>query len=104
MREVQKNNFGSTDCSAAIEYARKNRINADLFLVITDNETNNYHGRHASDALRQYRVAVNPKAKMIVAGMTATQSSIADPKDPGMLDLVGYDSSIPKIISEFVKM
>lgn len=43
-------------------------------------------------------------AKMIVAGMTANDISIADPKDAGMMDIAGFDSALPKVISEFVKM
>ena len=33
--------------------------------------------------------------------MTSTGFSIADPKDIGMLDVVGFDTSAPQIISEF---
>jgi 60 kDa SS-A/Ro ribonucleoprotein len=38
-----------------------------------------------------------------VVGMTATQFSIADPKDAGMLDVVGFDGATPNIISSFAK-
>ena len=42
-------------------------------------------------------------AKLVVVGMTATQFSIADPADPGMLDVVGFDAAAPEIISQFVR-
>jgi 60 kDa SS-A/Ro ribonucleoprotein len=41
-------------------------------------------------------------AKLIVVGITATNFSIADPSDAGMLDVVGFDSAVPQIIGNFV--
>ena len=35
--------------------------------------------------------------------MTATEFSIADPTDPGMLDVVGFDAAVPSLISEFAR-
>ena len=40
-------------------------------------------------------------AKLIVVGMAANEFSIADPDDPGMLDVAGFDLSVPNLISEF---
>jgi 60 kDa SS-A/Ro ribonucleoprotein len=34
-------------------------------------------------------------------GMTATDISIADPADGGMLDIVGFDTAVPSLIAEF---
>ena len=42
-------------------------------------------------------------AKLVVVGMTASNFSIADPRDAGMLDVVGFDTATPKVISEFSK-
>jgi 60 kDa SS-A/Ro ribonucleoprotein len=33
--------------------------------------------------------------------MTASEFTIADPDDPGMLDVVGFDSNTPQLIAEF---
>jgi len=41
-------------------------------------------------------------AKLVVVGMTATNVTIADPNDKGMLDVVGFDTSAPNVMSEFV--
>ena len=41
-------------------------------------------------------------AKMIVVGMTSNGFSIADPDDAGMLDVVGFDTAVPQIMSDFV--
>ena len=35
-------------------------------------------------------------------GMTATKFTIADPTDAGMLDIAGFDSAVPALISEFI--
>lgn len=101
-RYIDKLSFGSTDCALPIMYALKNNIKIDTFIVYTDNET--YHGSiHPSQALKDYRKKVNPEAKMIVVGMTATGFTIADPKDSGMLDVVGFDTAAPQVMQEFIK-
>lgn len=42
-------------------------------------------------------------AKLIVVGMTATKFTIANPDDPGMLDIAGFDTAAPGIMSEFAR-
>jgi len=93
--------FGATDCALPMVYAERNNIDVDVFVIYTDNET--WFGRngHPSEALRRYRDKTGINAKLIVCGMTATKFSIADPKDPGMLDVVGFDSAAPRIITDF---
>ena len=41
--------------------------------------------------------------KMVVVGMTSSEFTIADPDDAGMLDVVGFDASAPRVISDFSK-
>jgi 60 kDa SS-A/Ro ribonucleoprotein len=95
-------NFGGTDCSLPMIWAQKNELDYDTFIVYTDNET--WAGKiHPSQALRRYRNQRVKDAKLIVVGMTATKVSIADPNDPGSLDVVGFDTATPNIISEFSK-
>ena len=96
---MQRFNWGGTDCSQPMLYALKNKMNVDKFCVYTDNET--WAGRiHPSQALKQYRDAYG-KGKLIVAGTSSTNFTIADPKDSGMLDIVGFDSAAPQLISQF---
>ena len=33
--------------------------------------------------------------------MTVTDFTIADPNDPGTLDIAGFDSAVPNLISDF---
>lgn len=100
VRKTSNYPHGSTDCSLPMLYAMEKGIKADVFLILTDNET--WAGRmHPAEALRQYRRKMNIPAKLIVAATTATQFSIADPNDAGMLDIVGFDSGIMPLITQF---
>ena len=93
--------FGSTDCARPMLHALENKIPVDVFVVYTDNDT--WCGDvHPFEALKQYRLEMNiPDAKLIVCGMNSSGFTIADPDDPGMLDIVGFDSSAPQIIAQF---
>ena len=94
--------FDSTDCALPMLDATEKRIPADVFLVITDNET--WAGSiHPVDALKKYRRQMGIDAKCVVVAMTSTGFSIADPSDPGMMDVVGFDASVPQVIANFVK-
>ena len=99
LERVRDNNFGSTDCSLPIVWADKNDLEFDTFCIYTDCET--YAGSiHPTQALAKYRKKV-PDAKLIVVGMASTEFTIADPADAGQLDVVGFDTATPQIISEF---
>jgi 60 kDa SS-A/Ro ribonucleoprotein len=58
---------------------------------------------HPSQALQQYREATGIDAKLIVVGMTATEFTIADPDDTGMMDVVGFDAGAPEVMSNFAQ-
>ncbi|MFJ4654730.1 TROVE domain-containing protein [Nocardia sp. NPDC088792] len=92
--------FGGTDCALPMQYALQRKLKVDVFVVLTDSETW-AGGMHPHQALQQYRRVINPEAKLIVVGMTATRFSIADPADRGMFDIAGFDSAVPQLISEF---
>jgi 60 kDa SS-A/Ro ribonucleoprotein len=102
MDRINRVGMGGTNCSLPMEWARKNRIPVDLFEVYTDNETWS-GGTHPFQALQAYRKAMDINAKLVVYGMTATKFSIADPSDGGMLDVVGFDTAAPNIVSAFAR-
>lgn len=95
--------FGSTDCALPMLYAAGEDIDVDVFQVYTDNET--WHGNtHPFQALKAYRSKSGRKdAKLVVCGLTATEFTIADPSDPGMLDVVGMDSHAPSLMADFAR-
>ncbi len=93
--------FGATDCSLPMQWALQHRIPVDAFVILTDNET--WYGNvHPKEALRQYRETMKIPARLIVIAMTATKFTIADPKDPLSLDVVGLDTSTPALINHFI--
>ncbi|KAG2488962.1 hypothetical protein HYH03_012579 [Edaphochlamys debaryana] len=94
--------MGNTDCALPMLHALEKRLPVDVFVVLTDNETW-YGGTHPSEALRRYRAEMGlPDAKLVVLAFSATEFSIADPADPGMLDVAGLDSAVPKLVADFV--
>jgi 60 kDa SS-A/Ro ribonucleoprotein len=94
--------MGGTDCSLPMVWAQKNKIPVEVFEVYTDNET--WAGAiHPFQALKSYRNAMGIPAKLVVYGMTATEFSIADPSDGGMLDVVGFDTAAPAVVTAFAK-
>jgi 60 kDa SS-A/Ro ribonucleoprotein len=92
--------FGGTDCSLPMQYALDKGREIDTFVVYTDSETW-AGGIHPSQALRKYREQTGINAKLIVVAMTSNGFSIADPDDPGMLDVVGFDAATPQLITDF---
>lgn len=104
MRKAASHNFGSTNCAAAIQYATANELDVDAFIVMTDNDT--YGGNaHVTEALETYRRKTgNQDVKLVVLATSASGFSIADPKDPmRQLDIAGFDTATPQIVSEFVR-
>jgi 60 kDa SS-A/Ro ribonucleoprotein len=94
--------FGGTDCALPMLYALAKRREIDTFVIYTDSET--WAGNvHPAQALRDYRAASGIDARLVVVGMVSNGFSIADPADPGMLDVVGFDTATPQLISDFAR-
>jgi 60 kDa SS-A/Ro ribonucleoprotein len=94
--------FGGTDCALPMVWATRNKVEVDTFVVYTDNET--WAGKvHPCQALAEYRHRLGRPAKLVVVGMTATSFTIADPADPGMLDVVGFDTAAPQVMADFAR-
>jgi 60 kDa SS-A/Ro ribonucleoprotein len=96
--------FARTDCALPMVHALQQKADVDVFVVYTDNET--YFGNiHPVQALAKYRKDMNkPHAKLVVVGMLGSPFTIADPKDPYMLDVVGFDTEAPQVISSFAAL
>ena len=100
MRKTADQNFGRTDCALPMLAALRDKVEVDTFIIYTDNET--WCGNvHPHTALKNYRQKMGIDAKLAVVCCVPTQFTIADPTDRGMLDVVGADSNLPKLIAEF---
>jgi 60 kDa SS-A/Ro ribonucleoprotein len=103
MQIMEMIQMGGTDCALPVLDALRRKIPVDAFVTITDSET--WAGAiHPIQALEKYKDVMGLDPKFIVVGMAGTGVSIADPKNPNMLDVVGFDTSTPAAISEFLKL
>ncbi|KAK7094499.1 RNA-binding protein RO60-like [Littorina saxatilis] len=90
------------DLSAPVTWAEKQKKAYDVIIIMTDFR----HPKSFSDlpaAFKQYRRALAlPHAKLVVCGLTSSYVQLADSQDSGMLDIAGFDASIPTLIHSFV--
>lgn len=102
IQRMERIPMGGTDCSLPIVWAGRNKLNVSAFVTYTDSET--WAGNiHPAQALRQYRSQFVADAKAIVVGMTSNGFTLADPNDRGMLDVAGFDTSVPAVIANFIR-
>ena len=98
---LERTGGGGTDCAATIRYAIDKKINADAFVIYTDSET--WSGsQHPAQAIAEYRKKMGIEAKLVVVAMASTRTTIGDPGDAGTLNVVGFDTSVPQVIAEFL--
>nr|XP_034312764.1 60 kDa SS-A/Ro ribonucleoprotein [Crassostrea gigas] len=91
-----------TNIAAPIIHAFENKKMYDVFVVFTDS-VNEDGSVHPSRALELYRKGSGiTDARLIVCGLASNEFSIADPDDPLMMDIVGFDSNAPTAIHQFV--
>lgn len=101
MHVIRKFDWNSTDFSQVASYAQKEKLDVDVILAFTDNEVN--EGRHPTQALHTYRKEMNkPECRQIICATSCTDFTVSDPTDPLQMDLVGFDSAVPALVSQFV--
>jgi 60 kDa SS-A/Ro ribonucleoprotein len=99
--KTRDRNFGGTDTSVAIDWALRNKVQADAIVIYSDGET--WAGdQHTFHALEQYRRKTGVPTRLAVVNFTATGRSIADQTDPLSMDFVGMDASLPQALRAFV--
>jgi 60 kDa SS-A/Ro ribonucleoprotein len=100
VQAIARMRAGGTDCALPMLWAAKNKIPVDVFTVYTDSET--WAGAiHPTQALKQYRDKMGINAKLITVGMVSNGFTIADPTDPNQIDVVGFSTDTPNLISNF---
>jgi len=102
IKQIRSIPMGGTDCALPMVWARREKLRVSGFITYTDSET--WAGDiHPAQALRQYRGEFVSDSKAVVVGMTSNGFTLADPNDRGMLDVVGFDASVPAVIADFVR-
>jgi 60 kDa SS-A/Ro ribonucleoprotein len=102
IKRVEAIPMGGTDCALPMLWAARNKLDVSGFITYTDSET--WAGNiHPAQALRQYRSEFVGDAKAVVVGMTSNSFTLADPNDCGMMDVVGFDTTAPAVIADFVR-
>jgi 60 kDa SS-A/Ro ribonucleoprotein len=102
IKRIEAIPMGGTDCALPMLWAARNKLDVAGFITYTDSET--WAGNiHPAQALRQYRSEFVGDAKAVVVGMTSNGFTLADPNDRGMMDVVGFDTSAPAVIADFVR-
>jgi 60 kDa SS-A/Ro ribonucleoprotein len=101
MNTVRQALGGGTDLSVPARWLAAEGMAVDAVVTLTDNET--WAGRsHPAEAMAAYRRQVGAPVRNLVAAMSATQHSVADPADPLTLQCIGLDASIPEVVRGFV--
>jgi 60 kDa SS-A/Ro ribonucleoprotein len=94
--------MGGTDCALPMLWATLTKTPVDTFAIYTDSET--WAGNiQPVNALREYRQKMGIPAKLITVGMVSNGFTIADPRDGGMLDVVGFDTATPAVMADFAR-
>lgn len=102
VQTVSRLQFGRTDCAQPMLYALEKGIEADAFVIYTDSET--WCGDiHPVQALQLYKEKMGIDAKLVVNAMVPNPFSIADPTNPNMLDVVGFDANSPSVVADFCR-
>jgi 60 kDa SS-A/Ro ribonucleoprotein len=99
-RATQALPFGGTDCALPWLYAAREGRQVDVCATMTDSET--WAGAvHPSQALQTYRERSGINARSVVCGMVSNGFTVADPRDVGQMDVVGFDTATPGLIADF---
>lgn len=115
IRRIAEMPFGGTFCSLPISAALKDRRAYDAFVSYTDSETWDASARQSwipgganvptesfTDILGRYRSRINPETRSIIVAMTSNGFTLNDPRDPRGLDIAGFDSAAPAVMSDFI--
>jgi 60 kDa SS-A/Ro ribonucleoprotein len=102
IRYMESLPMGGTDCALPFLWATKQKRPFDAVVTYTDNES--WAGEiSVTQAIQQYRQKVaGPLVKGAFVAFAANEYSVADPKDPLQMNLVGLDANLPIVLSDFI--
>jgi 60 kDa SS-A/Ro ribonucleoprotein len=103
-----KFNGGGTDCSCALRYLNSKKLNGDLVIMISDNQSwfeseNYYHNATSSMLEWNSLVKRNPQAKLVNIDITPSKSTQTHERDD-VLNIGGFSDQIFEVISRFSKL
>lgn len=101
VKKLETYGGGGTDLSLPFESSLEQKVEYDAILILTDSETW-AGGRHAVQALEEYRRTYSPDCKVITVQMTSTDVTINDPNDRRTLDVAGFDTNVPMLVHDFL--
>jgi len=103
VKELEQLPGGGTDIASPIQLALHKKLDFDVIVLCTDNET--WAGRaHAVTLLNDYRKQVGHRVKLINVQATATDITNNDPNDGDMIEVAGFSANVPLLISKFAVM
>ena len=94
--------MSGTDISLPFREAQRQGREVDGFAVYTDSETNQ-STMHPFLALKAYRAASGINARLGVMAFSATNFTVADPSDGGMMDFAGVSAAGPSLLADFLR-
>lgn len=101
-QEMENVDWGWTRCELPILEAMNDGLDVDAFIIYTDSDTG--YGEPVNQVFERYQQQMGkPDSKFIVNAMVANDISLADPDNPNMLDVVGFSSDTPAVMSNFIR-
>jgi 60 kDa SS-A/Ro ribonucleoprotein len=102
VREAERGSGGSTDVGLPVKAALwRNWSSVAGFIAITDNETWSGAGK-VPEMVREYRSKFVRDARFISVATVASETTVCDPYDKYMMDIVGFDTAAPVLINDFI--
>eukprot|EP01052_Picozoa_sp_SAG31_P019513 SAG31_NODE_1426_length_8393_cov_3.363275_2_plen_812_part_00 len=103
LQTVERCAYGGSDCAAPVMWAIEQKIEADAFVIYTDSEVSP-GSVSVKDAISCYRAEMGiPECRVVVVALSANRFTVADPADPLMMDMAGFDASSPQILAAFLE-
>lgn len=97
---------GGTKCSVALDYANQKKLNANLVVYISDNESWAEFSSPGFETrcISEFNVfkARNPKAKLVCIDLTPNTSSQFTSKRPDVLNIGGFSDTVFKMVDLFI--
>ncbi|XP_034233929.1 60 kDa SS-A/Ro ribonucleoprotein-like isoform X2 [Thrips palmi] len=94
---------GPVEVCQPMVWAQQSKKPIDVFIVLTDYVTPRKRAfKDPAIALQEYRQQMNlPQTKLITCALASNELNVAAANDAGMLDIVGFNGKVARIIEAF---